>query len=165
MGVDLEEVVRELAPRLLRYLMARFGNRLLAEEVAQESLTALVRRWRNAGPPGSPEAFAFAIARRRAGRTLLRQRIWLPIEGLICRHSGEPDPEACLLEQDGAARTLAALSLLPAREREALALVAFGELNVDDAARMLSLTPSAFKMRVHRARQRLKSALEEEDVT
>jgi len=51
MSVDLENALLELAPRLLRYLIARLGDRSLAEEVAQESLTALVRRCRGAGPP------------------------------------------------------------------------------------------------------------------
>jgi DNA-directed RNA polymerase specialized sigma24 family protein len=96
---------------------------------------------------------------------LMRRRIWLPIEGLIGQHSAESDPEVLLIERDGAARTLAALLRLPTREREALALIAFGELSSEDAARLLGLSPSAFKMRVHRARQRLKSLLEEENAT
>ena len=165
MSVDLECALRELAPRLLRYLTARTGNCSLAEEVAQESLAALVRRWRTLGAPDSPEAFVFAVARRRAGRALVRRRLWLPIEALLGQRSGEPDPEVHLIERDGAARTLAALLRLPTREREALALMAFGELSGEAAARLLGLSPSAFKMRIHRARQRLKSLLEEENAT
>jgi DNA-directed RNA polymerase specialized sigma24 family protein len=49
--VDLNEAVGALAPRVLRYAVARLGDRSLAEEVAQESLTALVRHCRNGGPP------------------------------------------------------------------------------------------------------------------
>ena len=44
MSVDLENALRELAPRLIRYLTARTGDRSLAEDVAQESLIGLVRR-------------------------------------------------------------------------------------------------------------------------
>jgi hypothetical protein len=40
----------------------------MAEDIAHDALTGLVRRWRNHGPPDSPEAFAFAIAKRRANQ-------------------------------------------------------------------------------------------------
>jgi sigma-70-like protein len=44
--VDLEAAAAALAPRLLAYALARTGCRATAEDVAQDALTALVRRWR-----------------------------------------------------------------------------------------------------------------------
>ena len=67
-SVDLDAAVAALAPRLVAYATGRTGCRSTGEDVAQDALTALVGRWRRHGPPDSPEAFAFAIARRRAGR-------------------------------------------------------------------------------------------------
>jgi DNA-directed RNA polymerase specialized sigma24 family protein len=60
--VDLNRTLSELAPRVLRYLVARLGDASLGEEIAQESLTALVRCCRNGGAPESAEAFVFAVA-------------------------------------------------------------------------------------------------------
>lgn len=68
--MDLAEVISGLAPRLIAYLCARTGNRALAEDLAQDALIALVQTWRRHGPPDSPDAFVFAIAKRRAGRAL-----------------------------------------------------------------------------------------------
>jgi DNA-directed RNA polymerase specialized sigma24 family protein len=45
MIVDLENIIRELTPSLLRYCTARTRDRSLAEEIAQESLAALIMRW------------------------------------------------------------------------------------------------------------------------
>ncbi len=47
MIVDLENILRELTPGLLRYCMARTRDRNLAEEIAQESLLALIARLKN----------------------------------------------------------------------------------------------------------------------
>jgi len=58
---DLDSTVTLLAPKVLRYALARAGNPSIAEDVAQESLVALVRHWRQTGPPESAEAFVFAI--------------------------------------------------------------------------------------------------------
>src|SRR5438874_9752056 len=65
-GVDLETAVAALAPRLVAYATGRTGCRSTAEDIAQDALVALVLRWRRFGPPESPDAFVFAIARRRA---------------------------------------------------------------------------------------------------
>jgi len=74
--VELEDVVTVLAPRVLRYCLGRVGEVGLAEEVAQDALVALVRRWRWRGAPESPEAFVFAVARRRAFRAVPGGGCW-----------------------------------------------------------------------------------------
>jgi len=160
-NVDIESAVRDLAPRLLRYCLARTCDAALAEEVAQDSLAALVQRWRKSGPPDSAEAFVFAVARRRAGRALFRRRLWVPIEGLIGNGDRAPSPESRAIERIEQKRVLAAVSRLPRIEREALLLVAIGELDTEEAARILGISPSALKMRTHRARRRMAALLED----
>lgn len=68
-----------LAPRLIAYALARTGCRATAEDIAQDALTALVRRWRSAGPPESPDAYTFTIAKRRTGRAIARRALMAPL--------------------------------------------------------------------------------------
>ncbi len=153
--MDLETTLCELAPGLLRYCLGIAADRPLAEEAAQDALAALVDRWRRHGPPESPPAFAFTVARRRLRRALLRRRFLEPLERVAGGHSPKPDPEARTLARDDLARTLGALDRLPRGHREALLLVAAGELDTASAAGILGISRSALKMRVHRARQSL----------
>jgi RNA polymerase sigma-70 factor (ECF subfamily) len=159
--VDLERTIAELAPRVLRYANARLADPALAEDVAQESLAALVRACRNGGAPDSAEAFVFAIARRRAGRAAWRRRLWVPLELALGTRSEAPSPEARAIALDESARVRAALARLSSRDREAILLVAVGGLAMADAAAALGLSVSAVKMRVSRARARLAALLEE----
>jgi RNA polymerase sigma-70 factor (ECF subfamily) len=159
--VDLEGTIAELAPRVLRYAHARLGDKALAEDVAQESLAALVRACRNGGAPESPEAFVFAVARRRAGRASWRRRLWAPLELAFSARADTPSPEARAIALDEFARVRAALARLSSRDREAILLVAVGGLSMADAAATLGLSLSAVKMRVSRARTRLAALLEE----
>ena len=161
MIVDLEGTIAELAPRVLRYANARLADPALAEDVAQESLAALVRACRNGGAPESAEAFVFTIARRRAGRAAWRRRLWAPIELAFSARSDAPSPEALAIALDESARVRAALARLSSRDREAILLVAAGGLAMADAAAALGLSISAVKMRVSRARARLAALLEE----
>jgi RNA polymerase sigma-70 factor, ECF subfamily len=160
-SVDLDGTIVELAPRLLRYAVARLGDVSLAEEIAQESLAALVRHWRHSGPPSSAEAFVFAIARRRIGRAVWRRRLSVPLEEVFGARDDHPDPEAQAISRAEEDRVRAALARLPRRDREALLLVAVGELTMADTAAALGVSVSAVKMRVHRARGRLSALLGE----
>jgi len=157
--VDLEGTIAELAPRVLRYANARLGDAALAEDVAQESLAALVRAWRNGGAPDSAEAFVFAIARRRAGRAAWRRKLAVPLELAFGARAATPSPEALVIARDEAARVTSALARLSSRDREAILMVAVGGLSTADAAAALGLSVSAVKMRVSRARTRLAALL------
>lgn len=157
--LTLDGTIRDLAPRVLRYAVARTGDMSAGEDIAQESLEALVRHWRRSGPPESPEAFVFSIARRRAARAVIRRRFWVPIEQAFGRHDAAPDPEAQVVARAEHVRVRAALARLPRRDREALLLVALGQMSSAEAAAVLGLSLSATKMRVHRARKRLLAEL------
>lgn len=101
MIVDLESIIRELTPGLLRYCTARTRDRGLAEEIAQESLAALIMRWNRYGAPESAQAFLFAVARRRAARAMLSRRLWLPLRLLAGSRDNAPDPEEAALHRSG----------------------------------------------------------------
>jgi RNA polymerase sigma-70 factor, ECF subfamily len=161
MIVDLENIIRELTPGLLRYCRARTRDRNLAEEIAQESLVALIMRWNSHGAPESAKAFLFAVARRKAARAIFRRRLLLPLQILAGSRDHAPDPEEAVLHRDGYTQLARALEQLPARDREALLIVAVGDLNTSEAARVLGISESALKMRTLRARQRLHALMED----
>jgi RNA polymerase sigma factor (sigma-70 family) len=159
--MHLDDTVRDLAPRLLRYCLGQTGDSTLAEEAAQEALTALVQRWRRQGPPECPDAFAFAIARRRAFRLRLKRRLLEPLQVLFDRHAPEPNPEEQAVGRAGQRRLLAALRRLAPVDREALLLVGVEGMELTRGAEILGVSLSAIKMRVHRARKRLARLLED----
>lgn len=157
--MHLETLLSELAPPLLRFTLGLTGERVVAEEAAQEALAALVARWRRHGPPENPAAFVFAIARRRARREQQKRRLLAPLTALFERLAPGPGPEVQATTRSELATTLAALDRLPRPEREALLLVAAGERSGGEAAALLGISLSALKMRLHRARRRLADEL------
>lgn len=154
--MDLEETVRDLAPRLLRYCRGRLANLESAEDAAQSALMALVARWRAVGPPDSPAAFTFSIARRRAWRAAVRARLLEPLATLGFRHEPFADPIRGTEAKSELRRLRSELQKLSVREREAILLTVAGELSVVEAALALGISESALKMRIARARQKLK---------
>ncbi len=156
----LAECVRKLAPRLLRYCRGRLKRTADAEELAQETLCALVERWRRLGPPENPEAFVFVIARRRAARVAVKAALLQPLELLGDRPSRHPLPDDQAEAEEALGHLRRELARLPSREREAMLLVFGAGLDHDAAAAALGIGRSALKMRIHRAKKRLANRLE-----
>ena len=159
--MDLESTLVELAPQLLRYTLGRSGDAAIAEEAAQDALTALVARWRRLGPPDSPSAFAFAIARRRAARALLKRRILAPLASFLEGPNGVDPVEREISARIELRETLIALRRLSPRDRDVLLAASSGSVDLSEAARRAGIAPSTFRMRLHRARLRLRAHLKE----
>lgn len=158
--VDLDAAVAALAPRLVAYATGRTGCRSTGEDVAQDALTALVVRWKRHGPPESPEAFAFAIARRRAGRAVLRRALIRPLEFVLAAHADVNGIDT--YEQRAELQAvMATMRRLRSADREVLLLRAAGELSLNEIAIVTRSSVAAVKMRVHRARSRLAELLKE----
>ena len=118
MTVDMELAIQDVAPRLLRYCKARAGNAELAEEIAQETLVALITRWRRYGPPLSVNGFVFSIARRKAARAIARRRLFVPLGFLFARSNNHNNPEAAMLNKYREKQVLDTIRRIPAHERK-----------------------------------------------
>jgi RNA polymerase sigma-70 factor (ECF subfamily) len=158
--MDLESAVERLAPELLRFCTGLTRDPAEGEELAQEALVSLVRYWRAHGPPRSPAAFAYTVARRQAYRWQRRLRRFLPIDLLEPSPHPAPGPELSSMHRERLEETLRLLGKLSVHDREALLLAADPDMAVEEAAGVMGISPSAFKMRVHRARQRLSCLME-----
>ena len=126
--MDLAEALQTLAPRLIAYGVARTGSLATAEDVAQEVLLALVRRWQRFGSPASP---------------------------LRGREARGPTVEDAYINRTELRSALSDLKALPRRDREALLLRAIGELSYEEIGSICGSSVAAIKMRVSRARRRL----------
>ncbi|MGP0048271.1 MAG: RNA polymerase sigma factor [Solirubrobacteraceae bacterium] len=132
------------------YAARRIG-RESADEIAAETFLIAWRRFELL--PSEPLPWLYGVARNvimrqlvagaREGRTLAA----VANELAVSRGAGG----------DGASdpRLAAAWQRLSARDREVLALVAWEELSVPDAAAALGCSAPAFSVRLHRARRRL----------
>jgi RNA polymerase sigma factor (sigma-70 family) len=116
-------------------------------------------------PGGDPRPWLFATARNLVFADWRRGKH--EQDALVRSHMGQVSgvqPETLFmstLDLDPALE--AALRSLSLDDREALLLIAWEELTPAEAARSLGISPVAFRVRLHRARRRLRSALPESE--
>jgi RNA polymerase sigma-70 factor, ECF subfamily len=132
---------------------ARRVGREAADEIAADTFLVAWRRFDEL--PSQPLPWLYGVARN----VVLQHRTAAARQELM-RQGLKSEPN--LTPTDGDDSVLwDAWHLLSDRDREVLALVAWEELSVNDAARVLKCSPTTFSVRLHRARRRLKRRLQQ----
>jgi RNA polymerase sigma factor (sigma-70 family) len=151
-------VARKL-PRLLAVATRMLGDRMEAEDVAQE---VFVRIWKQATRWREGEA-KFDTWIHRVALNLcydrLRGRREDPGGDLPDEVDPAPPPDARLEARARGERVREALAALPARQREALVLTYYQEMSNTDAAALMGVTVDALESLLARARRNLRAQL------
>lgn len=164
--IQLEDLLRELAPQVLGIVVRRYGQFDLCEDAVQEALLAAAVQWTEQGIPEHPRGWLITVASRRMTDHLrsdiARQRreaaaaTFLPPDALVVP---PPDAEVALDQDD----TLTLLflcchpSLSPASQL-ALTLRAVGGLTTAEIASAFLVPESTMAQRISRAKASIKSA-------
>lgn len=137
--------------RIHAYAARRLGSHL-ADDVTAETFMVAWRRIEDL--PADPLPWLYGVARK----IVLRQRASFArqdaIRVALAAEIAAADPP----QGDDEALWQAWLQL-GARDQEVLALIAWEELSVRDAAAALNCRPAVFSVRLHRARKRFESLL------
>lgn len=160
-----EAFYREHVEAVERFVVRRSDDRERAADLTAEIfLAAIESAHRYRAAKGTPRAWLFGIARvvvaddgRRRGRQAGRSRV--SAAALL-----DEDDAARLDERiDAAARSrelYRAMDRLPKGERAVLELVALDDLGLAEAAAALGVRPVTARVRLHRARRKLRAELD-----
>lgn len=161
--VVFEDVVEDLSGPLRRYLERLARNRATAEDLLQETLLKIAR-----GLPGferrsSVKTWAFTIATRVATDHFRRPQSEARMaefdeSDLIL--DAEPDQQFVVDEMNSCVREV--IDSLPGDYRTALVLHDLEGQTAAQVADIAGCSLATAKIRIHRARHRLKQALDEE---
>jgi RNA polymerase sigma-70 factor, ECF subfamily len=146
------KMYEDLYGRVHAYAARRVG-REAADEIAADTFLVAWRRFDEL--PRQPLPWLYGVARN----VVLRHRSALARQELT-RRCLESEPDCTRTEGDDSV-LWEAWHQLSDRDREVLALVAWEELPIGDAALVLRCSPATFSVRLHRARRRLERRLEQ----
>ncbi len=157
-------VARELAQSILHFLESYVGNQTVAEDLLQETLIRMHKGLPSFAGHSSIKTWAFSIAKRVAADYLRhpdRKRSLVALDSIeepIYPERGINE-RLVVKEMDECIRGV--IDSLPDTYRTALILHDFEWLTAAQTAEVCECSVATAKIRIHRARQRLKNALEE----
>ncbi|QGM45009.1 sigma-70 family RNA polymerase sigma factor [Methylocystis heyeri] len=166
-SVAFARVVKAEQARVFGFLGRMGLDAVTSEDIAQE---AFLRVWRSAKSfdprLGAASTWILTIARNLALGHLgaaARRRENFDEDEVLQAPCGAPRPDAVLEEKQRRARLAAALERLAPTERSLLAASYDEGLDLAAIAHLEGCSPGAAKLRLHRARLKLKQILETDD--
>ena len=158
-----DDVMRATYDDTYRLALRLTGNHDDASEVAQDTYVRAFRHLRRFRGDASIATWLYRITANCASTLRTRQRrhryVELTDELQIRDSSPEHDPETVLLTAEFERRLRRAIEELPPRLRDVLVLRDVHELSHEAIAARLAITTSAAKVRLHRARRKLRGAV------
>ncbi|SRR5712692_7005260 len=167
-AIDVESLIRQIRPMVVRYCLARLGNLAahyhLAEDVAQEVCIAVhnaLPRYRDMGRPFA--SFVFGIASHKvADARRSAARLAIPTDDLPDSPDDQPGPEEAAVASLEAQRARALLARLPGHQRELLVLRVLTGLSAEETGAALGMSAGAVRVAQHRALARLRAIAADE---
>lgn len=163
--LSVEAVLAEVAQPLLRYLQRFVGDRALAEDLQQESLVRVARGLPAFDGRSSVKTWAFSIANRVAAdyfRHPDRQTRIVELDEAMDAPDPDREIDHRVIEDEMNQCVRQVIDSLPDTYRAALILHDLEELTVEQTAEICECSVATAKIRIYRARQRLKAALKEQ---
>jgi RNA polymerase sigma-70 factor (ECF subfamily) len=140
---------------LVRAMYLLTGDRSEAEELSQEAFVRIYERWSEVSKMESPVGYLYRTA-FNLNRKRLRRLRRLVARRTTDETAGEMDPEARAVSRSDVSQALLSLTT---DQREVIILREWLDLTTDDLARVLKISPSAARVRLHRGRQALRDQL------
>ena len=143
--------------KLFGYLVRKSGNRTLAADLVQEAFTRYLERYRLRE---LSIGLLFTI-----GRNLLydhARNCSQPAGSTVMPETTEIDEEQAYINREDSRLMLAALQQLDDDERDILAMAASSGMPYKEIAVVCGCSEASVKVRVHRARQKLRRLLPED---
>lgn len=159
--MHFSDLYKRYAPDVHRLALFLSGDRALAEDLTSETFVrALVKS--DTLQVDTVKAYLLAIVRNLYIDSLRRNARTVSLEGIPERVDPTPKQDESALDKLRLGDVVRAIGKLPQHEREALVLAIDHELPYERVAAILRCSVPTVKVRVHRARARLKAILEKE---
>jgi RNA polymerase sigma factor (sigma-70 family) len=152
-------------PRVYTYFRYRCSDPHTCDDLASQTFEQALTHLDEYDPSRGPfVAWLFGIARNAACSHFRRGRKfqWLPLEKIWTLSGPDPQPEEQAEQKDEERRLVEAVSCLPDRQRDLLALKFSGGLNNREIAGLTGLSEQNVAVIVHRSIQSLRKMLGEE---
>jgi len=161
-SISFEDVTDELSAPLRRYFVRLVGDRSAADDLLQETLLKVARALPQFKGRSSVKTWAFSIATRVATdyfrRSDNRARI-VALDETEPLPTSEPNVDDGLVIEEMSSCVREVIDSLPSDYKTALVLHDLQGLTAAEVAEIAECSVATAKIRIHRARRRLKQAL------
>jgi RNA polymerase sigma-70 factor (ECF subfamily) len=162
----IEMLVRQYETGVFRLALSILGDPAEANEVTQETFLAALRSLPAYEEKKSLKAWLYTIALNQSRSHLRKHKVLERLRATLTsvfqiENEKQVSPEEIVIQNEKEAQLWGALTQLDERHRIVLVLRYFHELSVTDISDILSVNEGTIHSRLHTAREKLRSALQD----
>jgi RNA polymerase sigma factor (sigma-70 family) len=154
---SMDEIYREYAQTVYRYLLSRTGNSDIAEELTQETFYLAVKGIGRFDGSCKISTWLIAIARNAFSSWRRKHPATEPLESAVTITSSE---EAAADSDNGQIEIMKAIRLLPENTREVMYMRLLGNLSFRQIGEIMQRTENWARVTYFRGREKLRKELE-----
>ena len=160
----LQAIAEQFRAEIFAYIKRKVSDAGIAEDLTQETFVKVGRALAKGATPEHFRGWLYQIARNAIIDFLVESRRFVPLEDSTLNreasNSEAPDPDDGEFRKNLFSYTLNVIDTFPVEDREALVLTEIDGLSREELAAELKISLTAAKSRVHRARAKLRKAIE-----
>jgi RNA polymerase sigma factor (sigma-70 family) len=161
--IEVESLLRQLAPQVLGAVVRRYGNFDTAEDVVQEAMLAATTQWPSEGVPDNPKGWLITVAARRLTDMLRSEQARRRREDTVARwelpmQQAHPAENAADADDTLILLFMCCYPALSPPSQIALTLRAVGGLTTTEVARAFLVSEATMTRRITRAKQQIKDS-------
>ena len=155
-----QELVERYQRPVFRMISNLIGDCHMAEDITQEVFLAVYRKLSTFDPMRCRfSTWLFTIARNQSINYLRRRKKEVPADSLEISSSADPSESIC--REEFLRQMDQILNRLPPRQKRAFVLAEFENLPYEEIAQIECVSIGTVKSRIHRAKEKFRSALEQ----
>jgi RNA polymerase sigma-70 factor, ECF subfamily len=162
---SLQIVAEQFRAEIFAYIQSKIGDSATADDLTQETFVKVSRALAKGTLPEHFRGWLYRIARNTTIDYVTQAQRFVPLEDSIINReaskSESSDSGDAEFRKQLFSYTLKVIETLPAEDREALTLTEVDGLSREELAGELGISLTAAKSRVHRARAKLRQAVDE----
>ena len=161
--IEVESLLRQLAPQVLGAVVRRYGNFDTAEDAVQEAMLAATTQWPSEGVPDNPKGWLITVAARRLTDMLRSEQARRRREDTVARwelpmQQAHPAENAADADDTLILLFMCCHPALSPPSQIALTLRAVGGLTTTEVARAFLVSEATMTRRITRAKQQIKDS-------
>jgi len=159
--MELEELYKEIQPRIYAFFFVKTSSREIAEDLTQEVFYEAIKGLSRFSHQSTIQTWLFSIARNRLKKYYRSQKYKKDIEKMVMNEElGRNTPEEEVLKKEEQRNLIQRINQLDELTKEIVTLRVYGELSFKEIGMLVERSENFVRVTFHRAKLKLQKEME-----
>jgi RNA polymerase sigma factor (sigma-70 family) len=159
--MELEELYKEIQPRIYAFFYIKTSSKEIAEDLTQEVFYEAIKSMHSFSQQSTIQTWLFSIAKNRLLKHFRSKKYKSQLNEMLQKETGESiTPEQEVLKNEAKQNLIEYMNQLDELSKEVVTLRIYGELSFKEIGSLLGKSENFARVTFHRAKLKLQKEME-----